>query len=449
MTSRLCALMLLGSLACGRGAERSAASSRDDAPSTPASTDEMCAEHGVLEALCTKCNPRLAAVFQAKGDWCAEHGFPESICPICHPERGGRPAADVTTDDSPADGTKVLFKTRDTARRAGIETATVEARSRTAGVEAPARILYDATRVSAVTARAPGVLRAVRVDVGARVERGAALAVVESAGVGADQSRLVAARAHVDVARANHARENELRGKGITSDREVLAARQELAVAEAELAAARASLGVIGGTSGAGRYTLTAPQDGVVTRRNATVGRLVDVEEVLFEIVDTSTMWAEIDVPERELSRVAAGQAVTVVVQALGDRALSGTIAYVAPEIDPETRTVVARAALANPDGALRANMLGTARIELGGPEGVLLVPGSAIQRARSVALVFARMDERSYEARRVRVGERHGELVEVQGRLRAGEQVATLGSFLLKTETLRESIGAGCCEAD
>ena len=46
----------------------------------------MCREHGVPEAVCTKCNPSLIPVFQAKGDWCEEHGFPESFCPICHPE---------------------------------------------------------------------------------------------------------------------------------------------------------------------------------------------------------------------------------------------------------------------------------------------------------------------------------------------------------------------------
>ena len=69
------------------------------APEAPvnASTTELCRAHGVLEAVCPKCNPKLAAVFQAKGDWCAEHGFPESFCPLCHPERGGRPVAEVAS----------------------------------------------------------------------------------------------------------------------------------------------------------------------------------------------------------------------------------------------------------------------------------------------------------------------------------------------------------------
>ena len=54
---------------------------------SPSSTDnqEKC-EHGVQKSLCPRCNPKLAAVYKAKGDWCAEHGRPESQCVPCHPE---------------------------------------------------------------------------------------------------------------------------------------------------------------------------------------------------------------------------------------------------------------------------------------------------------------------------------------------------------------------------
>jgi hypothetical protein len=46
---------------------------------------EKC-EHGVEKAVCARCNPKLAAVYKAKGDWCAEHERPESQCVPCHPE---------------------------------------------------------------------------------------------------------------------------------------------------------------------------------------------------------------------------------------------------------------------------------------------------------------------------------------------------------------------------
>ena len=59
------------------------------APAGPAPSgakQEKCAEHGVERTLCTRCNPKLAAVYKAKGDWCPEHDRPESQCVLCHPE---------------------------------------------------------------------------------------------------------------------------------------------------------------------------------------------------------------------------------------------------------------------------------------------------------------------------------------------------------------------------
>ena len=53
-------------------------------PTSSAQAAGRC-EHGLPPALCPKCNPALAAVFQAKGDWCEAHGFPESFCPVCNP----------------------------------------------------------------------------------------------------------------------------------------------------------------------------------------------------------------------------------------------------------------------------------------------------------------------------------------------------------------------------
>ena len=107
------------------------ASPTESAKAEPAAAEEgaFCAEHGVLEAVCTKCNPKLIPVFKAKGDWCEEHGFPMSFCPIHHPERAGKPAAEVTgSDGAPPDRTKVRFKTEEAATQAGIATVVAEER---------------------------------------------------------------------------------------------------------------------------------------------------------------------------------------------------------------------------------------------------------------------------------------------------------------------------------
>jgi cobalt-zinc-cadmium efflux system membrane fusion protein len=93
--------------------------------------------------------------------------------------------------------------------------------------------------------------------------------------------------------------------------------------------------------------------------------------------------------------------------------------------------------------------MFGRARIAVGAARASVMVPDAAVQRAKDARLVFVRLAEDEYEARRVELGIREGNLVEVRKGVRPGEDVATTGSFLLKTETLKESIGDGCCDAD
>jgi len=131
-------------------------------------------------------------------------------------------------------------------------------------------------------------------------------------------------------------------------------------------------------------------------------------------------------------------------------RVLEGTLEYLAPEIDPHTRTTRGRVAVANIDGALRANMYARAFVQVPREEGAWRVPRDAVQRARGATLVFVRVADDLYEARRVEVvGEDGAAHVDVRGHLDAGESVVVDAAFLLRTETLRDSIGAGCCEGE
>lgn len=410
----------------------------------------MCKEHGVLEAVCTKCNPKLVPVFQAKGDWCSDHGFPESFCPVCHPEREGKPKSAVARDEAPADGSKIRFKRKDTAKLAGIETVTASSRPNASAITAPARLVYDATKQALINARSAGVVRTLKVDVGARVKKKQALVVIDSPDVGADRARLSGAKSRVKIAEENLARQKQLEAEGLSARKSVLAAQQELDSAKSEHGALAASLSSLGaGGGGGGSYTLTAPLDGVVTERKVTLGKLVTAGEVLLEIVDTSSMWADVEVAESDLSGLAVGQGVTLTFDGLRDREIAAKIDHIASAVDSHTRTARVRVSLPNPDGSLRANMYGRARIAAGESRTGVAVPLAALQRAKGVALVFVRVAVDEYETRRVQVGASDAEWVEIVKGVKAGEAVVTTGAFLLKTETLKDSIGAGCCEVD
>jgi cobalt-zinc-cadmium efflux system membrane fusion protein len=453
MHTLLTLLALLALIAIPACRDRGAAQvgGAPSASASAAADAEMCREHAVLEAVCTQCNRALIPVFKAKGDYCEEHGFPESFCPKCHPEMSGRPAADVAASgDGPADGTKVRFHTKESARLAGLRFDQAVQQPTTREVIATARVVYDGARVAQINPRVSGVIRAIKADVGTEVRAGARLAEIESADVGAEQARLRAARARMELAEANYQRIEGLRQDGISPEKDLLAARSEREQARADVGAAQAALGMVGaGADGPGRYALTSPITGVVTQRNAAVGRLVDPEDIVFEVVDPSAMWVEFDVPEGDVALVNPGQTATVTFDSLPDREFAGTLGYVSPAVDTRTRTAVARMPMQNTDAALRANLFGRGRIAVSDPRASVLVPRAAVQRARSVHLVFVRVAEDAFEARRVKVGAASGDRVAVTGRLRPGETVVTEGSFLLKTETLKESIGAGCCDVE
>ncbi len=444
--------VLIGA-ACQRATDTSKAASQPSgsavATQAASGAEGMCLEHGVLEAVCTKCNPKLVPIFQAKGDWCAEHGFPESFCPVCRPESGGRPATDVAADEAPANGLRVKLRSKEVVDEAGIRTAQALPGGEAGIIIATATIVADNARTALVNARVSGVIRAFRVELGSVVTKGAPLAVIESASVAESRSRLAAARARAEVAEAGYRREKELNDRGIAALKDVQAAQQALQEVKAEVAAAQAALEMVGADDGgSGSFELRAPIAGVITKCDFTVGTLVGEDDPIFEVMDTSTLWADIDIPESQVDQVATGQRVVLTVDALGDREFEGIIRYIAPAVDPRTRTIRARAGLVNREGLLRANMYARAHIFAGAGSSAVLVPRAAVQSAKGVELVFVPVSAAEYETRRVQTSPSDGEFVAVTTGITVGELVVTDGSFLLKTETLKESIGAGCCDA-
>ena len=456
-------VLMLAATACGRGdrapashaghehAEGAEISTDADAGASAgagaASAAGMCIEHGVLEAVCTKCNPALAAVFQAKGDWCGEHGFPESFCPICHPERGGRPpdGAELSADEPPPDGLVIRLKGPDAEANAAFATARAEAAPSEDVVTAVARIEAGPRHRAEVSARAEAVVAKLLADAGDRVRAGQPLAALQGPAGETARARVSAAEARASASRAAVTRERSLLDRGISSAKDVLAAEREIAEAEAELDTARAQLSLVGGAG----QRISSPLDGVVTKRIATIGQLVHAGDVLFEVADLSGVDAVADVREEILAGILPGGDAEVLVPAASAHAFPGEVESVAPTVDPLTRTGQVRVHVDNREGLLRPGMTAEARLRAAGRGDAVLVPRAAIQSARGASLAFVRTGPGVFEARRVALGALRGDLVEVTSGVRPGETVVTAGSYLLKTESLPGSIGSGCCEID
>jgi cobalt-zinc-cadmium efflux system membrane fusion protein len=451
---------------------------------TPARVEQLgpCREHGVPEALCSRCNASLIPAFKAKNDWCGGHSVPESQCVICDPSRA--PASDATTPPPPgtvslvpagedlprtarAPSTKcatetlrVQFLSAEVARDAGLAYATVAETPVPLALKCTAEVEHDKNRYAHVAPRAPGFLRSVARDLGDRVQAGDALAVVASTQLSNAKADLLRAHTLVALWERNNAREQRLLARKISTVRDALQAETELAKSRVSAARAKQRLRNLGlADAEIARVTssqdtsadlaLTAPIAGTVVARDAVVGEIVDTDGALFAIADTRKVWAMLDVQEADVRRVQVGQPIVLSVAALRGETFPGRVTWISAELNRRTRTLKARAEVANPLGVLRAGMFGRAAVQVSGPEARVLVPKNAVQWEGCCNVVFVRKNDRLFEPRKVRLGPDAGERWVVEAGLSAGETVVTTGSFLLKTEIKKGSIGAGCCEVE
>jgi cobalt-zinc-cadmium efflux system membrane fusion protein len=215
------------------------------------------------------------------------------------------------------------------------------------------------------------------------------------------------------------------------------------------LDAARAALRVAGapGAASEGRYVLTAPLAGTVVARDAVAGRTVPPGQILVQVADLATMWALLEVPEAEASKVRPGQPVSLRFEGLpgGDR--EATVNRVGASVDPATRTVRARVDLPNEDRSLKAGLFVRGRIHVSAEREAVLVPHEAVQYAEGLPVVFVRESDAVYLPVPVELGAETDGRTEILRGLEPGASVVTTGAFLLKTEILKDSIGAGCCD--
>jgi membrane fusion protein, heavy metal efflux system len=187
---------------------------------------------------------------------------------------------------------------------------------------------------------------------------------------------------------------------------------------------------------------LKAPFSGIITAFHASIGEVVEPTTELLAITDMSSLWILADVLEKDLSHVKAGKTVRVRVTSYPGRAFYGKITYVADTIEPKTRTAKVRCVVENNSELLKLEMFATVEIPVDRANSVLAVPDSSIQQIEGKPVVFVRESETEFLKREIQTGIASGGFTEILSGLTAGDLVASQGSFVVKTEFLRNQIG-------
>ncbi len=319
---------------------------------------------------------------------------------------------------------------------AGIQLTEARAQNISLGLPFPGEVRFDEDRTAHVVPRVPGVVESVSVNLGQSVKKGQLLAVIASQQISDQRSEQAAAQRRLTLARTTYEREKKLWQDKISAEQDFLQARQALEEAEIALANARQKISVLSGSvvaTGGNRYELRAPFDGVVVEKHLTPGEVVDEATNVFTLSDLSRVWVTFGVSPKDLTKVQVGKPVTVSAPELNAE-VAGTVAYVGSLLGEQTRTATVRVTLANPRGAWRPGLFVTALVATDSRQAKVAVPETAIQTVEDKPTVFVRTDD-GFRAQPVELGSRAAGLVEVTQGLEPGVQVASAGSFVLKSE--------------
>ena len=180
---------------------------------------------------------------------------------------------------------------------------------------------------------------------------------------------------------------------------------------------------------------------GEIVERKINKGQVVQPADALFTVADLSSLWAISEVPESNSYLINKGQKAALIIPALRNQEIEGTVAHVDSIVNPQTRTVVVRMELPNKEGRIKPGMLATMLIE-SQPLDKLVVPVGAVVREDNHDHVFLRLGDDFYRMVEVKLGPEGKGYRPVISGLKEGQEIVTEGAYHLNTERKRQISG-------
>jgi len=345
------------------------------------------------------------------------------LIPVC-PDGSGRAGGDFVHIDP------------ETIQNMGVRTATVVRRDLSRAVRAVGRVAYDERRVTHVHTKVQGWIERLFVDfVGQQVKRGEPLLEIYSPELVATQEELLLAARYRESTKVSPF--DDVRGGGESLFN---ATKRRLALWDIPERDVRRLL-----EKGDVKRTLTlyAPASGIVIRLGVRSGMEIQPNSNLYTIADISRVWVLAEVYEYELPWLALGQKARIELSYFPGEARQGEVTYIAPFLDPKTRTAEVRVELDNSDGRLKPEMFGSVVIAGAPRKGVVAVPTEAVIHSGTRTLAIVALGSGRFEPRELELGLDSGDgWLEVRSGLAEGEEVVVSSHFLIDSESrLQEAV--------
>ncbi len=329
---------------------------------------------------------------------------------------------------------------------AAVKVEPVEEREFPVEKEAVGSIDFNEDMETQVFTPYPGKIIALFAAVGDDVKKGQTLFTIDSPDLLQAESNLIAAAGVLELTSRNLARLRELYKTLAVSQKDLEQGISDQQTAEGALRAARDSVRIFGKSDAeidrivADRMadpTLVVPSpiNGRITQRNAAPGLFVQPANPPppYIVADIDTMWMLANVVETDSPAFRVGQQVQVRLSAFPDRVFDGKITTIGATVDPNTRRVLVRSEINDPQHELRSGMFGNFTISIGAPVNSPAVPlAGVVREGDCTQTVWVTADRRRFIRRTVKIGQPRDGYRQILEGLRPGELVASEGAVFL-----------------
>jgi RND family efflux transporter MFP subunit len=345
------------------------------------------------------------------------------------------PVYEGEQDDEPASANQIKIST-EKIQKLGVRTEAATLRNLDKVIRAAGRIEPDERRTYAISPKFEGYVERLHVNVtGQPVGKGQPLFEVYSPElVSAQREYAIAVQGVESLQGAERSTQDGMRQLADSS----LARLRNWDISEEQVKSLA--------KSGEARRTLTfrSPVNGIVTEKKAVQGMRFVPGEALYQVTDLSSVWVIADVFEQDIGWIKPGAKTKVNINAYPDKTFEGTISYVYPTLNAETRTIPVRVELPNANSLLKPGMFAQLELPTAVKGAVLTIPNSAVIDSGTRQIVLVQAKEGRFEPRDVKLGARSDERIEVLDGVREGEQVVVAANFLIDAESnLKAAVGS------
>ncbi len=278
-----------------------------------------------------------------------------------------------------------------------------------------------------------GHIDAVQADLGDYVQKGQTLATIRSGEMADVKQQAIAAKGQLAIALKNNEVTEDMAQGGLASQRDVVAAREQLEAAKGEVGRIKERRSILG-SSGSSVYVVKAPVSGFVVEKTASPGMELrsDDPENLFTISNLDRVWVMANVYESDLANVHEGDPARITTLSYPDRVYQGRIDKVFNVLDPDSKTEKVRITLLNTDNTLKPEMFASVTVQYPGNDRRVAIPANAVVFANSRNFVVVANARNQPLVREVTPFKTIGSTTYLSSGVRPGERVVTQNQLLI-----------------